>query len=806
VNGRGDLRVGVNLLWSLPGQVGGSEEYLARQLHGLRVAAPDIELRLFVPPGYAAAHPELDGVEQVVGPAGIERRGRRVLAEATWLAQQLRGHDVVHHGGGTLPRRSPDPVVLTIHDLQWRRYPEYVAPLKRRYLRAVVPASVRRAAVVAVPSEYVRATVVEAYDVEPDRVVVVPHGVDAPATVTDEDTVRHRYGLGRRPYVILPAITHPHKQHRFVLDLLAGGREAWGDPDLAVVFTGEAGRADQAVTAAIEQLGLGRRVVRTGRVPDADRDGLIAAAEALVFPSQYEGFGAPVLEAMVLGTPVVASNEAALPEVAGDAAVLRPLDIDAWAGALDEVRARRGELVVAGQVRAARFTAMASGAALAGAYRQAAAATGGGRSRRRPDQRALRLVVIGPHFDPDTAPTGRVLTRIVEELGARGHELHVVTTLPWYRDHAVAPGWTGRWWRRQNTGWGTVRRLHPFPGADRRNLLRRAAGFAGFSALATAAGLRAGGIARRVDAVIAMSPPLTMGPTGRLVAWSHRAPFVFNIQDVFPDAAVRTGAITDRRVIALAGAVERWSYRRADAVTVLSDDLRVNVVAKLPAARAATVHTIPNFVDTDQVLPADRATGYRRELGIGAEPVVLYAGNIGFSQSLELVVEAARRLPDVTFLLNGGGSARDALERAAAGLPNVRFAGFVPAERLPELLATGDVHVVPLRRGLGSVSVPSKTYSILAAGRPVVAAIDAGTEIPRLLAASGAGIAVAPDDPDAFTAALDTLLADPDGAAAMGRRGRAWVVGAASPAAVAASYEHLVRALSDPRRRRPGAP
>ena len=102
----------------------------------------------------------------------------------------------------------------------------------------------------------------------------------------------------------------------------------------------------------------------------------------------------------------------------------------------------------------------------------------------------------------------------------------------------------------------------------------------------------------------------------------------------------------------------------------------------------------------------------------------------------------------MTVLINGDGSAREELERRAAGLPNIRFAGYVPEERLPELLATGDVHAVPLRRGLGRVSVPSKTYSILAAGRPVVAAIDAGTEVPRILAASGAGIAVPPDDPD----------------------------------------------------------
>ena len=120
------------------------------------------------------------------------------------------------------------------------------------------------------------------------------------------------------------------------------------------------------------------------------------------------------------------------------------------------------------------------------------------------------------------------------------------------------------------------------------------------------------------------------------MAWWHRAPLVFNIQDVFPDAAVETGAITDRRVIAVASWLERWSYRLADAVTVLSDDLAANVRGKLPASRAGTVHIDPQLRRHRADPP--RPTGmtpYRAELGIGAEPVVLYAGNVGFSQSLD---------------------------------------------------------------------------------------------------------------------------------------------------------------------------
>ncbi len=408
---------------------------------------------------------------------------------------------------------------------------------------------------------------------------------------------------------------------------------------------------------------------------------------------------------------------------------------------------------------------------------------------------APTLVVLCPHFDPDTAPTGAVMTRIVSELVERGHRVHVVTALPWYRAHAVEESWDGRWIRRQRTPWGSITRVHPFPSGDRRDLLRRAMGFVGFSVLAGVEGCRAGGWFRRVDAVLAMSPPLTLGPVGRLVALLRRAPFVFNIQDVFPDAAVRTGAITDRRVIAAASWLERMTYRTATAVTVLSEDLQANVRAKVPARHRSRVHVIPNFVDTSVIRPSDRDTPYRRRLGLGDGPVVLYAGNVGYSQSLDLVVEAARRLPDVQFLVNGDGAARPALEASAADLPNVHFAGFVESDRLSELLATGDVHVVPLRTGLGRVSVPSKTYSIMAAGRPVVAAIDPGTAVPRILAESGAGIAVLPDDATAFVDAIRELVSDPDRCARMGAAGRAWVEDSASPRAVGDAYDRLLGSL-----------
>jgi len=415
--------------------------------------------------------------------------------------------------------------------------------------------------------------------------------------------------------------------------------------------------------------------------------------------------------------------------------------------------------------------------------------------------RRQRIVVLCPHFAPDTAPTGDVMTRIVQEMTHVGCEVHVVTSLPWYRNHQIEPGWGGRLVRKEKTSWGSITRIHPFPGKDKRSLLRRAAGFGLFSVIAGWCSLTAGGLRPRIHAVIAMSPPLTLGLTGWLVARLRRAPLIFNIQDVFPDAAVQTGAITNSTIIKCATWLEKVSYKRSDRVVVLSEDLQRNVMAKLSPVHKNKRHqnkvvVIPNFVDADRITPQSRNTDYRKENGINDEIVVMYAGNVGFSQSLDLLVAAARHFPDVVFVINGEGSARASLQAASQSLPNLRFVDYQPTARVSEVLASGDIHVVPLRAGLGSVSVPSKTYSILAAARPIVAAIDLDTEVPRILAASGAGIAVEPDNADAFINALTELLGDHTRRSEMGASGRAWVEAHVSPAAVANSYVDLINSLS----------
>ena len=415
----------------------------------------------------------------------------------------------------------------------------------------------------------------------------------------------------------------------------------------------------------------------------------------------------------------------------------------------------------------------------------------------------MNLIVLCPHFEPDVAPTGAVMTRIAHELIERGLRLHLITALPWYQRHAIEPGWGGRLVRTERTEWGRISRVNPFP-TDKRNIPARAVAFGGFTALATAVGMAS---PIRPDAVLAMSPPLTLGPAGAAVARARRIPLVFNIQDVFPDVAIELGLLSGDRAIAGARWLERTSYRLSDAVTVLSDDLADNVRTKITAGlsharaaqQAAKVRVIPNFVDTEHIRPEPPDNGYRAEYELVGRSVVMYAGNVGLSQSLDLVILAARAFrdtrPEVMFVINGGGAARPELEQQAGDLPNVRFVDMQPLERLPEVLAAADIHVVPLRAGLARSSVPSKMYSILAAGRPIVASVDEGTEVARTVEQAGAGLAVPPDDPEAFIRALAELLDDPARRARMGEAAREFVVDWASPAAVAASYEQLFTEL-----------
>ena len=410
----------------------------------------------------------------------------------------------------------------------------------------------------------------------------------------------------------------------------------------------------------------------------------------------------------------------------------------------------------------------------------------------------MKILLLCPHFEPDLhAATGEVMTKLVTGLADRDHRVTVVTALPWYHGHRVADEWRGRPWRTETTEWGRVIRCWPFP-TTKNNIPARAVGFVGQTALATILATTTG----QHDVVMGMSPPIFVGDAAWINAKRCGAPFVFNTQDIFPDIAVSLGALTEERVIAFARRYEQSIYRRADAITVLSSDQANNVKAKLAGDPKTTetdkVHIIHNFVDLDRIRPVDRNNRYRERYGLGDKTVVMYSGNVGLSQSFELIHQAALHWaddPSIQFVINGEGAAHADVARWAEPLPNVTMIPFGPREDVPDILGAADIHLILLRKGLAASSTPSKLYGILAAARPVVASIDEGSEVCNVVRSADCGLSVPPDDPWAFIQALDKLLGNRDELRSMGERGRLHAETCLSPQAQAEAYEALFQRL-----------
>jgi alpha-1,3-rhamnosyl/mannosyltransferase len=370
-------RVGVNLLWLVPGVVGGSEEYTVRLLESFaRLGDQGLELTLYVNQAFGDAHPELaPAYPTVVAPLAGPHKVRRVAAEATWLARQARqdGVDFVHHMGGNLLRAHP-PGVVTVHDLQPFAQPGNFSVQKYGYLRATLPRALRRAVLVTTLTEHTRHDVHERMGVPLDDIVLVPPGIHLRGERDQAGIrrVRERYQLGEQPFFLYPAITYPHKNHITLVRAFA--EVAARHPDCLLVLTGGSATGEAALVAEIDRSGTVERVRRPGRIPREDLDLLMDAATALTCPSTYEGFGIPVLEAMSRRCPVVASDATALPEVVGDAGLLvDALDVDGWAAAMNRLLddpEEATELAARGRQRAERFSWERSGRALADAYDQ----------------------------------------------------------------------------------------------------------------------------------------------------------------------------------------------------------------------------------------------------------------------------------------------------------------------------------------------------------------------------------------------------------------------------------------------------
>jgi glycosyltransferase involved in cell wall biosynthesis len=372
------MRVGCNLLWLVPGAVGGSETAIVSLLREIGDHQPeDVELSLYVLDAFAGTYPDL---VQRFSTRPVPLTGRlkplRVAAENTWLANQAHrdGLDLVHHMNAVLPAVRRTAGIVTVHDLQPFDMPANFHPVKRAYVRRSVPRSVRKSRLVLTPSEFVRNAIIDRFGVAPERVRATVWGVDPPSTQVAIGQVQARYGLPRR-WFAYPAVTWPHKNHELLIRAFA--TVAAQEHDVVLVLTGGEAQSEDRIRAQIASTGLRGRVRRTGLIPRQDMLAIVRGAVALTFPSRYEGFGLPALEAMSLGTPVLAGDAAALPEVVGDAGrLLDTDDADAWGEAMLELLHdgdERERLIAAGHQRVGAFSWATTARATLAAYRDAVA-------------------------------------------------------------------------------------------------------------------------------------------------------------------------------------------------------------------------------------------------------------------------------------------------------------------------------------------------------------------------------------------------------------------------------------------------
>lgn len=369
--------IGVNLAWLVPGVVGGSEEYTIRLLQSVgEYLNSDLRLRIYGRSDLFLVYPDLAERFETVEVPTDRSKIRRIARENSWLAARTRHVDAVHHAGGTVPYIRSAPAMVTIHDLQPLDLPENFHPLKRRWLQRAIPAAVKAADLVICPSHFTATRIHQLLGVSGSKLRVVPHGHNPMGGPTLD--LRNVLDLSKEPearfgrYLLYPAIAYAHKRH---IDLVRAldGLEGRFD-DVSLVFTGRAGPEMPAVLAEAERLGLRDRVHAVGRVPLVELEALYRSAQAMVFPSGYEGFGNPALEAMNFGCPVIISDGGALPEVVDDAGLTFPVgNIGAMASAISKVLADpllADDLRRRGFDRAGRFDVGIAAWRLAEVYRE----------------------------------------------------------------------------------------------------------------------------------------------------------------------------------------------------------------------------------------------------------------------------------------------------------------------------------------------------------------------------------------------------------------------------------------------------
>lgn len=378
------------------------------------------------------------------------------------------------------------------------------------------------------------------------------------------------------------------------------------------------------------------------------------------------------------------------------------------------------------------------------------------------------------------------MSQLAEDLVAAGHTVTVLTPYPPVNVAAVSAGPPPP---REEHGPLRVRRVSVLPFIKVAPMVRAVTHFT----LAASMGW-SGAWAGRHDVILVYSPPLPLALAAEMLGRVWHAPFILNVQDVYPQALIDLGLVRSRIVLGVLRWLERRAYGRAAAITVHSPGNRDLLMARgVPAAK---IRVVPNWVDTRAAVPDGRVNAYRTDLGVGNQTVVLFAGVMGYAQDMGVIIDAATALRDergIVFVLAGDGvrrAAAAALARAR-GLGNVRWLPFQPLERYPLLVAASDCCLVTLHASVTTPVVPSKIAGIFAAARPVVAALPPG-DARVLVETSGGGVCVAPGDGAALAEAVRRLAHDPAGRRAMGDAGRRYVAAHYARDAATGAYGRLI--------------
>jgi colanic acid biosynthesis glycosyl transferase WcaI len=410
----------------------------------------------------------------------------------------------------------------------------------------------------------------------------------------------------------------------------------------------------------------------------------------------------------------------------------------------------------------------------------------------------LRVLICSILYAPDPTSTGKYTGEMGEWLAAQGHDVRVVAAPPHYPAWRVEKGYSARVYRRERVGGTEVWRCPVWIPA-RPTGLKRLLYQGSFAASSSPVVLRQ--ILWRPDVIMVVEPSLSCVPSALLAARLCGAKAWLHIQDFELDAALDLGLLRGRRVQRALYGIEKFLMRRFDGVSTITEAMRRRVVAK--GVSEDRTRVVPNWANLESVRPMRRENEVRQEFGAGLEDIlVMYAGNMGEKQGLEVVLDAAdllRGRTEIKFALIGDGAAQERLERAAKerGLENVRFLPVQPLERLPHVLAAGHIQLVVQRREAADLVMPSKLTNILAAGRPCLATTDEGTALYDVLNEHHCGISTEPGNAKDLAEGIVALADDAQIRERLGSNARTYAESCLRKDKILATFESNLKELAE---------